>query len=104
MTTKSTTYFGMQTLFTPEEVIGNDPEQCGYYFVPYATFQQQHADAPASGYNTPAVSAIDIEWDDRSYLANKAAGFDYTPLEQSTKQQRKLRFDGPFDFEYDQHY
>ncbi len=46
------------------------------------------------------VNSYDIDWDPRSYLANRAQypNFNYSLLEQSTRQQRVYNFDGPHPY------
>jgi len=66
--TNETTWFGLGVLLKPETVIGNHPNLCGFYFLPYQTFLEYTAINPPTGHDTPAVSYIGLEWNDRSYL------------------------------------
>ena len=55
---------------------------------------------PPGGHDTPSVSAIDVQWDDSSYLANKVSSKDYTLIEDSTGSSPEITFTGPFDFDW----
>jgi hypothetical protein len=104
VTTDDTTWVGLGNVLTPKEKgIGNDPEQCGYYFFPYQYFQEASVSAPAFGSDVASsVSYFDIEWDDSSYVANKESypDLDFSYLEMSTHTIGMYTFDGPLDFEY----
>ena len=81
----------------PEEVKENDTDRCGFYFIPYQALRQWIAQ-----FQGFFVNSFEIEWDPRSYLANRGdyedEGYDYTLLEESTKRQNTDDFDGPFPY------
>ena len=58
----------------------NDAARCGYYFVPYETFEAINA-----AFGGCWVSDLQIEWDDASYAASATPGKDYSLVEQNTK-------------------
>ena len=96
-----TTWANLDVLFTPVTIVGNDPEQCGYYFYPYQYFQEATTRMPAFGHDAlGSVTYYDIEWAPSSYLFNKDSypKFDYQYLEKSTKQMKVYNFTGPIDF------
>jgi len=99
--TGETTWLGLSKIFTPETIIGNDPNVCGYVFLPYQ-YYQIGTTSVYTGHDTPGISAITLEWDDSSYLVNKDKypQYNYTLLELSTKKADVYHFDGPFDFNY----
>eukprot|EP01107_Rhizomastix_libera_P017462 TRINITY_DN828_c0_g1_i1.p1 TRINITY_DN828_c0_g1~~TRINITY_DN828_c0_g1_i1.p1 ORF type:complete len:647 (+),score=128.92 TRINITY_DN828_c0_g1_i1:270-1943(+) len=103
--TNETTWFGLGVLLKPETVIGNHPNLCGFYFLPYQTFLEYTAINPPTGHDTPAVSYIGLKWNERSYLSkkDKDSKYDYSLLEQSTKKDPETSFDGPFDFNFAKH-
>jgi len=99
--TTPTTWSNLERIFTPKEVIGNDPQQCGFYFYPYQYFQEALARMPSAGHDAlGSMSYYDIEWADSSYLANAASysNFNYDFLRDSTKQMKVYNFTGPIDF------
>ena len=102
--TGETTWLGLSKVLTPVTVIGNDPDVCGFVFLPYQ-YYQVGTTAVYTGHDTPGISAVTFEWDDSSYRANKDKypQYDYTELEKSTKNAKVYKFDGPFDFDYDKH-
>jgi hypothetical protein len=100
--TTDTTWNGIEKIFIPESVVGNDPDLCGFWFIPYQYFQEGNVWYKPSGHDTPEVSFMNIEWDDQSYLTKKSTAnqnLDYSLLEQSTKTQASYDFEGPLDYE-----
>eukprot|EP00727_Mastigamoeba_balamuthi_P002853 m51a1_g12565 hypothetical protein (198) ;mRNA; r:3361-3954 len=100
--TTAMTWYGLETLLAPVSVVGNT-EQCGYFFVPYETFEEGNARYPAEGHDTPVVSHLELEWDDSSYVNGGAAasGKDYSLLRASTHKMKLTKFHGPFDWNAD---
>ena len=72
----------LATIFAPaaEDFKPNDADRCGYYFVPYETFEAINAAMGGCW-----VSELDIEWSDDSYLANARSGKDYSLVKKDTK-------------------
>ncbi|KAF0695860.1 Aste57867_13380 [Aphanomyces stellatus] len=89
-------------VFSPVETYKNDPDVCGFYFLPYETIRT--VSALFDGF---FVNNMDVNWAPQSYLANRAQfpQFDYSLLEASTKTQQVVDFDGPFPYAhvYKQH-
>lgn len=106
VSTEPTTWYGLSKLFEPaDEIVGNDPEQCGYFFLPYQYFQEGTNRSPKDGHDANSITFMSFVWDDSSYLKNKDQyhKYDYTYLEQSTKKLSKrsfYEFKGPLDYEY----
>ncbi|KAF0742966.1 hypothetical protein AaE_008574 [Aphanomyces astaci] len=75
------------------EVRANDPDRCGFYFMPYASIRQYIAQ-----FQGFYVNSFDIEWAPQSFAANrhKFPHLNYTLLERSTRHQNRSSFDGPF--------
>ncbi|ETW02299.1 hypothetical protein H310_05847 [Aphanomyces invadans] len=75
------------------EVRPNDPDRCGFYFMPYATIRQYIAQ-----FQGFYVNSFDIEWATQSFGANrhKYPHLNYTLLDLSTHHQNHNKFDGPF--------
>jgi hypothetical protein len=96
--TNDTTWGGLEVLLTPVTVYGNT-NQCGYYFVPYDVFTESTARFPAGGHDTPSVSYIEVEWDEKSYVKARAGSKDYTLLINSTRYFLPTKFTGPFDWQ-----
>jgi hypothetical protein len=69
----------------------NDPDKCGFYMLSYSA-AQRNLDQSGMFY----ASDIKVQWDDQSYVANKALNptLDYTLLEQSQKSQHEYSFTG----------
>ena len=104
--TGETSWLGMTKLFTPVNATSaNDPDVCGYFFLPYQYFQEGNVINPVGGHDTPSCSAFTVEWDDSSYLANrdKYPQYDYTYLEQSQKTMGMYTFNGADDYDYNKH-
>lgn len=105
ITIKQTTWIGLSHIFTPVMTgteYDNDPDVCGYFFLPYQYFQEGNVRAPVEGHDTSSCSAFKVEWDDSSYLANKDKypQYDYTFLEQSQKTMGMYHFKGADDYDY----
>ncbi|KAG9402543.1 hypothetical protein AC1031_007153 [Aphanomyces cochlioides] len=81
--------------FRPVEVYQNDPDLCGFYFLPYETVRR--VSALFQGF---FVTSFDVEWAPQSYAANQERypHLDYSLLRASTKTQRGANFDGPFPY------
>ncbi|EQC31798.1 hypothetical protein SDRG_10587 [Saprolegnia diclina VS20] len=79
----------------PSEVRSNDPDRCGFYFMPYEAIRRYIAQ-----FQGFYVNAFDIEWHPQSYLRHKAKypHLNYDLLTQSTAFQHADDFDGPFPF------
>ncbi|OQR93357.1 hypothetical protein THRCLA_08461 [Thraustotheca clavata] len=77
------------------EIRLNDPDRCGFYFMPYEAIRRF-----ISQFQGFYVNSFDIEWGAQSYLINreKFPHLDYTLLEKSTLFQHANHFDGPFPF------
>lgn len=74
----------------------NDTDRCGFYFIPYEALRKW-----IMQFQGFFVSSFEIEWDPRSYAANKGDyedEFDYSLLEASTKKQNTSHFLGPFPY------
>ena len=94
--TLETTWNAIEKVFVPVEYGENDPDFCGFWFIPYQYFQEGNIRYHVTGHDTPQVSYVSFKWDDRSYVANEEPGFDYTLLKQSTHKQKVIDFDGPY--------
>ncbi|OQR89530.1 hypothetical protein THRCLA_09705, partial [Thraustotheca clavata] len=81
------------TIFRPVEIYPNNPDLCGFYFIPYEV--NRKITAQFQGF---FVNSFDISWAPQSYVANQHnfPQYDYTLLQNSTKTQRGKKFDGPF--------
>jgi len=99
--TEETTWQGIAEVLEPVTIIDNDPDVCGFIFLPYQ-YYQVGTTSVYTGHDTPGVTAYKFEWDDSSYLVNKDKypQYDYSLLEQSSKTNNIYKFDGPFDFNY----
>jgi hypothetical protein len=77
------------------EIRLNDPDICGFYFMPYESIRRYIAQ-----FQGFYVNSFDIEWAPQSFYANRHhyRQFDYTLLRNSTRLQNRSRFDGPFPF------
>jgi len=67
---------------TDEEIarVGiNDPDVCGYNFIPYETYETLSA-----RFGDVTATSFDIEWSERSYASRAKAGFDYSLIKGST--------------------
>ncbi|KAF0695858.1 Aste57867_13378 [Aphanomyces stellatus] len=75
------------------EIRTNDPDRCGFYFIPYASIRQYIAQ-----FQGFYVNSFEIEWAPQSFAANKHkySHLNYTLLEKSTFHQNHNDFDGPF--------
>ena len=84
-------------IFSPvdDEVLPNDPDACGFYFMPYEA-ERQYINRFEGFY----VSSFDIEWHPQSYYANHQdyPDVDYAEVLKSTRKQNQYTFDGPFPF------
>ena len=84
-------------LFAPvtEEAKENDPDLCGYYALPYATYE-----LVTSTIGSTYATDLDIRWPDSAYAradrADRVDGKDYALLEANTVTQAQRRFSGPF--------
>jgi len=84
-------------LFGPieEELVPNDPDQCGFYLLPYAVFRK----VVASFGGTWATDLL-VEWSDSSYAAapahKRSTDKNYSMLSVDTLTQKSSSFDGPF--------
>ena len=61
------------------EILQNNEDHCGYHIWPYSYIEKNQK---FRGFFD--TIHFDIIWDDRSYLANKQEGFDYSYIEKST--------------------
>ncbi|RHY28024.1 hypothetical protein DYB32_006320 [Aphanomyces invadans] len=86
---------GIAKAMQPMKTYPNDKDVCGFYFMPYETLRVYNA-----RYKGFRVHSFHLDWDDRSYVANRARypQHNYTLLELSTKTQRDTAFAGPFPF------
>ncbi|KDO22185.1 hypothetical protein SPRG_12681 [Saprolegnia parasitica CBS 223.65] len=86
---------GIAKELTPRVAYINDPDLCGFYFMPYETLRAYNA-----RYKGLRIHSFDMTWADSSFVANKAKfpQYDYTLLKASTKTQRRADFPGPFPF------
>lgn len=84
-------------IFSPveAEVRANDPDQCGFYFMPYEVVQRY-----VNLFEGFFVNAFDIVWHPQSYAANQEEypNLDYSYVKESTQTQRQREFVGPFPF------
>ena len=97
--TNQTTWYGIESLLTPVEIVGNS-DDCGVYFMPYETFLQSDAMYPTYGHDTPSVTYFEVEWDKSSYLKNAAKGtYSYELLKNSTHKYIFPPFHGPYDLD-----
>lgn len=97
--TNESTWYGIESLLTPVEIVGNSDE-CGVYFMPYETFLQSDAMYPTYGHDTPSVTYFEVEWDKSSYLKNAAKGtYGYELLKNSTHHYKPTPFHGPYDLD-----
>ncbi|OQR91602.1 hypothetical protein ACHHYP_04536 [Achlya hypogyna] len=80
---------------SPKKVLENDTDRCGFYFISYDAVRRY-----TTQFGQFFVNSFDIEWADRSYLANKAKypSYDYSLLAASTRKQNKDDFTGPHPF------
>lgn len=84
-------------LFTPvqDEDRENDPDQCGFYLLPYEVFH-----GVAAGVAQPWATDFEIVWDHASFAGAphklRSKGKDYAMLEKDTLRQRASVFHGPF--------
>jgi hypothetical protein len=76
-----------------DEVLENDTDRCGFYFIPYEALR--HWIAQFQGF---FVNSFDVSWHPQSYSANrdKFPGLDFSLLDQSTYHQNHSDFLGPF--------
>ena len=104
VTTGDTTWLNLARLFVPKTVVGNDPDVCGYFFLPYQYFREASTLLAGRG-ETQAVTHYDVVWDDSAYLANedKYPQYDYKFLQASTRRVGTYAFEGPLDYEYAAH-
>lgn len=63
-----------------ERVGVNDPELCGFNFIPFNTYE-----ALQSRFGDVIATSYDIEWTESSYAARRAPGYDYSLVQASTK-------------------
>jgi len=84
-------------LFTPveEEDRENDPDQCGFYILPYDVYRNV-----AASISPPWATDFEITWDRASFVGApdkyKRQGKDYKMLKRDTLEQRTSVFHGPF--------
>jgi len=57
----------------------NDPDVCGYNFMPYETYEALQAK-----FGGVTASSFEIEWAERSYVSRAVPGYDYTFITKST--------------------
>ena len=74
------------------EALKSDEDVCGYWFWPYDTLYRQQGVL-----QNFFSSYFEIEWDDSSYLANKAKypSYDYSWIEKSTATMKEYTFKTP---------
>lgn len=84
-------------IFAPveAETRENDPDQCGFYFMPYEVVQRY-----VNLFEGFFVNAFDVVWHPQSYAANQQEypHLDYSHVKESTQSQRQREFVGPFPF------
>jgi len=96
ITTNATTWYGLEHLLEPTEIVGNS-DHCGYYFMPYDTFLKSNFINPNYGTDTPAFSYMDIEWD-KSSFAGSSSNSKYALFKNSTYTYRPPKFTSSLDF------
>ena len=81
-----------------EEAIPNDPNQCGFYFLPYEV-----AETMAAHYGGVFATDLEVHWPDSAFAnaphRKRAHGKDYALLKKNTLRAPlpfKKRFSGPF--------
>jgi len=95
--TNATSYFGLERLLEPVDVIGNT-NHCGFYFMPYDTFLKSNILNPTYGTDTPAFSFMEIEWDKKSFADGSSKSV-YDLVKKSTYTYRPPKFTSSLDFD-----
>ncbi|KAH7827465.1 putative papain family cysteine protease domain containing protein [Monocercomonoides exilis] len=82
----------MQPIEEQRNILENDADNCGYYWIPYSVLQTS-----TRGGETWNAHFFDVKWADSSYLANKEKNtqYDYSFLEKSQTTQKEWKFTGP---------
>lgn len=79
----------------PEEIRQKDPDQRGFYILPYKVFRDV-----AAHVGSPRATDLGIRWDEASFAGGpekrKRKGKDYASLARDTLEQRQSVFYGPF--------
>lgn len=92
-------FWALKLMLEPDEVVENDPLQCGYWMYPYDTTTLVNRKT-WSLIDTFHVTDIEFEFSDSSYLANQVPGYDYKLLKDSTHNFTRTEFDGPLPYQY----
>ena len=92
-------FWALKFMLEPENLIENDPIQCGYWMYPYDTTTLVNRKT-WSLIDTFHVVDIEFNFTDSSYLKNKVDGKDYDLLKKSTHNFTRTEFDGPLPYQY----
>jgi hypothetical protein len=96
---KSLPFWALSQVFRPLTVVPNDPDNCGYWMIPYETLENMQRINWDLLDNFRVVD-LDIEFTETSYaLHPNASHYDLRYLQNSTKPRNKPHFNGPVPFD-----
>lgn len=90
----------LHNVFVPDNFVPNDPDNCGYWIIPYKTVNM------VSAYtwdllDTYYVVDMHLEFPNHAYLrSSESKNYNTTLLKESTHNFNKVDFDGPLPYKY----
>jgi len=93
-------FWYLHKVYKPVEFVENDELQCGYWILPYTTYDLMRR-INYDLFDNFKVTDIEIEFEHHSFAnSSYSKDYDLSYLKNSTKVFKKTEFDGPLPFEY----
>jgi len=93
-------FWALSKVFQPVDMVPNDELQCGYWMLPYTTYDRMRR-INYDLMDNFRVTDIEVEFAPHSYANSSYSGkYDCKALKDSTHKFTKTSFDGPLPFEY----
>ena len=90
----------LHNMFYPIDYVPNDPDNCGYWIIPYGTIDMV-CDNTWDLLDTFYMVDLKVEFPDSAYARSSASkSFNTTLLQQSTYNFTKVDFDGPLPYKF----